>query len=98
MAGRGLQGDYRGSCVVCMQGTDTGLVFRGPAEFAIAGLVRMGVPQAQGAILVSKATGTAVGSVPSGDIDVPLRVCANDAARAGLSVGLIPSEAPLYAM
>ena len=42
-----LQGNYRGSCVVCMRGTDTALAFTGPAEWHLAGLVGLGVPEGE---------------------------------------------------
>ena len=41
----GLDGTHRDSCVVCLQGTDTGLSFTGPAEWAIAGLNHVCVRQ-----------------------------------------------------
>jgi hypothetical protein len=40
----GLQGDYWDSCVICLRGTDTGVVMHGPAEFVVGGLMALGVP------------------------------------------------------
>jgi hypothetical protein len=38
---------FDGSCIVCLEGTDTALGFRGPQEFAAAGLQVLGVPSDQ---------------------------------------------------
>jgi hypothetical protein len=37
----GLQGTYEGSCVICLQGCDTGLQFTGEAEWLVAGLMHL---------------------------------------------------------
>lgn len=41
-----LQGDHRGTCIVCFKPTDTGLGFRDDAEWCIAGLQTLGVAEA----------------------------------------------------
>lgn len=85
-----LQGDYEDSCAVCLRGTDTGLAFTGEAEWAIAGLYRLGIPQDQGAAMVEMFTGCEPGRVPSGEITVAVRVCRACASKANMPVGLIP--------
>ena len=37
----------RGSCIVCLHGTDTALAFRGSVEWVAAGLCALGVPADQ---------------------------------------------------
>jgi hypothetical protein len=44
----GLRGNYSGSCVVCLRGTDTGFAVRGDAEAVIAALIAAGVPESEG--------------------------------------------------
>lgn len=90
----GLSGDYRDSCVVCLQGTDTGLAFTGEAEWVIAGLVVLGVPREQ-------ADATAFpdsdpGMVPDGTVTVGVRVCQScvDASGTKMPVGLIVTGVP----
>jgi len=41
----GLDGSYRETCIVCLRGTDTGLAFEGEAEWLLAGLEQLGVPE-----------------------------------------------------
>lgn len=92
-----LQGTYESSCVVCMRGTDSGLAFRGVAEWATAGLMVLGVPDDQAAIIISTATGSDPGKVPAGEITVPVRVC-QDCVKdsgTGMTVGLLP-DIPVY--
>jgi hypothetical protein len=94
----GLQGDYRDSCTACMRPTDTGLAFRGEAEFIIAGLVCMGIPLDQASVSFSLATGSDPGTVPAGILTHVIRVCDDRASRAGLRIGLLAGESavPLY--
>lgn len=40
----GLNGDYRGACIACLQPTDTALAFKGDAEWLIAGLKFLSLP------------------------------------------------------
>jgi hypothetical protein len=76
----GLQGDYRGTCVVCVKPTDTGLAFIGEAEWVIAGLQVLGVPadQAEGTARQAwREQGRDVddGNVPDGELTATVRVC-----------------------
>jgi hypothetical protein len=87
----GLRGSYEDSCVVCLRGTDTGLVFAGEAEWAAAGLVNLGVPADQAVAILSHGTGSEPGKVPDGDITVMFRVCQACASKAQLPVGLVTS-------
>jgi hypothetical protein len=87
----GLRGTYEDSCVVCLRGTDTGLVFAGEAEWAAAGLVDIGVPEDQAIATVSHGTGSEPGTVPDGDITVMFRLCQVCASKARLPVGLVAS-------
>jgi hypothetical protein len=75
-----LQGNYRGACIVCLKGTDTGLTFRGRAEWIYAGLHVLGIPEDQvGATLASawRERGMDVpdDEVPRGEITETFRVC-----------------------
>jgi len=98
----GLDGTYRGACVVCLRGTDTGLAFSGEAEWAIAGLMGMGIPQDEASLMVSNSTGCDPGMVPLGEVTVCVRVCQQCANRAvdkngkGPKVGLLTNDIPNY--
>ena len=95
----GLDGTYRGSCAVCRRGTDTGLVFQGVAEWALAGLQVLGIPEDEAAIMLEQATGCDPGKVPTGEVTLPVRVCRQCAAASGtgMTVGLTSSgELPCY--
>lgn len=89
MPAPGIDGTYRHACVVCLRGTDTGLAFRGEPGQCVAGLVRLGVPREQAALMVP--VGGAAGDV----ITVPVRACRECAAGGGLEVGVFPMV-PLY--
>ena len=91
----GLDGTWRDSCVVCLQGTDTGLAFVGEAEWVIAGLTVLGIPEDQGTTMISEVTGCAPGNVPLGEVTMHVRVCAKCAAASGmgLTVGLLSDAA-----
>lgn len=99
MPAPGLDGTYRGSCVVCLRGTDTGLAFVGEGEWAIAGLMRLGIPRGEASIMVSAATGCDPGKVPIEEVMLPVRVCRQCAAASGtgVTVGVLSSgEVPSY--
>jgi ferredoxin len=73
---------YANTCIVCLKPTDTAMAFRGEAEWLIAGLVTLGVPedQAYGAYRQSENKGDADdledGEVRAGVHDMSVRVCA----------------------
>jgi hypothetical protein len=82
----GLRGDYDGTCVVCLTPTDTGLAFRGPAEFLIAGLTVLGVPEDQAHAVyrhsqAEEGNHLAPGQVKDGIHNLLIRVCARCVAR-----------------
>lgn len=97
----GIMGDYRESCVVCLQGTDTGLAVQGEAEVAQAVLQVMGVPSDQAATMAeayfAEVHGCTDGMVPGGVITFPVRICKACAEESGTSMvpGLLP-EVPVY--
>lgn len=97
----GIMGDYRESCVVCMQGTDTGLAVQGEAEVAQAVLQVMGVPSDQAATMAedyfAEVHGCTDGKVPAGTITFPVRICKACAEKTGTGMmpGLLP-EVPVY--
>ena len=70
-----LDGTYRDSCVVCLQGCDTHLGFRGEAEWCIAGFHVLGMPGEEAVQLVEYVTGHAPGQGPDGIITTVARVC-----------------------
>jgi hypothetical protein len=96
----GFQGDYTDSCIVCLQGCDTGLAFRGEAEWAVAGLRNLGVEHDVSATIIEQMFGCEPGMVPNGIITVPVRVCESCVAKSGLNmrVGLAVKggELPCY--
>ncbi len=80
-----LQGDYRGSCVVCLRGTDTALSFTGEAEWLVAGLQGLGIPDDQALVMTEEffaEKGADPGMVLDGDHTMPVRVCAECVAEA----------------
>lgn len=90
----GLNGDYQGSCIACLNGTDTGLVCDGDAEFAVAVLTCLGLPYDQAIAALGW-----TGQCPDGRVQVPVRVCAACAGRVGkgLPTGLVTGELPVVA-
>jgi hypothetical protein len=94
----GLDGSYTGSCVVCLQGCDTALAFRGEAEWVIAGLRVLGLPSDEAEQTLAHITGCAPGMVPNGELTIPVRVCEScaQASGAGMRVGLAHAEVPVY--
>jgi hypothetical protein len=94
----GLDGTYRGTCTVCLRGTDTGIAFFGEAEWVAAGMKVLGIPLEQAAVMISDVTGCGRGKVPAGRFQIVVRVC-RDCVRASgtlLRVGLIPDRIPCY--
>jgi hypothetical protein len=63
-------GRLPGLVLACLRGTDTGLIFAGQAEWAIAGLTVLGLPdsdaQAMTAMTWAEQYGCAPGEVPAG--------------------------------
>jgi hypothetical protein len=91
----GLNGDYRGACVVCLKGTDTALAFRGEAEWTLAGLMRLGLPKKEAyatleAFLTEFQPGHITGMVPPGVIAVPVQVCRRCAGKVKTAQGPCP--------
>ena len=92
----GLRGDYRGSCVVCLRPTDTGLASEGEAGFAVAMLIELGVPEGQAPDVVGLASGVEPGMAYIGRQTVVSRVCARCATAAGfVAPGLLATGAPV---
>jgi hypothetical protein len=93
-----LNGTYTSSCVVCLQGCDTALAFRGEAEWVIAGLCVLWVPLDEAGKILTFATGCEPGMVPNGELTVPVRVCETcvQTSGTGMRVGLVSAEVPVY--
>ena len=85
----GLTGTYEGSCISCLRGTDTGLIFDGPAEWAVAGLINLGLTYPEAHQTLGWTDGC-----PAGWLQTPIRVCADCAGRvgSGLPVGLVTGD------
>ena len=88
------------SCVACLRGdTNTGLALEGEGEWVIAGLMRMEIPKRDATVLVEDAAveryGCDPGKLPVEVMQIPYRVCAECAAKAGLTVGPVETP-PLY--
>jgi hypothetical protein len=83
----GLQGDHRGTCVVCIRPTDTGLKFKGDAEWIIASLMVLGLSQdvAYGVLIQGwqERYGTQNPNVPSGILTEQMRVCGSCVRKCG---------------
>jgi hypothetical protein len=94
----GLDGTYTGSCVVCLQGCDTALAFRGEAEWVIAGLMHLGLPHEEAEDTLSHVTDCAPGMVPDGELTIPVRVCEScvQASGTGMHVGPAHAQIPVY--
>ena len=96
----GLDGSFTGSCVVCRQGTDTGLAFYGKSEWMIAGLHALGVPAKHAGIIVSNVTGCEPGKVPEGEFPMTVRVCGACVTKSGTAMSvavLLPGgDVPTY--
>lgn len=80
----GAFGNYVGSCVACMRGTDTGLAFRGEIEFIAAALMMLGVPENQAISIVK--TSDAILIDGENRFVATMRVCAGCAERARVPV------------
>lgn len=94
----GLGGDYADSCVACLRGTDTGLAFAGEAEWSLAGMRVLGIPDDIAHVMLEQNTGCEPGKVPDGDITVALRVCKScvESTGTGMEVGLVATGVPTY--
>jgi hypothetical protein len=81
-----LEGYLRDSCVVCNQGTDTGMVFTGSAEWLIGGLMSLGIPEVTAHAKVINYfrdnKGAAPGMVLDGEHTIGVTVCAECVAKA----------------
>jgi hypothetical protein len=53
----GLDGTYRDTCIVCMRATDTQLAFDGSAEWLMAGLMVLGIPEGEASPIALRAPG-----------------------------------------
>jgi len=72
----GIDGTYSGSCVSCMRGTDTAISFAGSAEWIMAGLTVLGVPEKEAIDMTVNMFGCSPGMVPVGDnLSAIVRVC-----------------------
>jgi hypothetical protein len=71
----GIDGTHEDSCAICRKGTDTALVFRGEAEWLVAGLLNLGLSAETARISVSEYFGSPPGQVPDGIHTVVMRVC-----------------------
>jgi hypothetical protein len=90
----GLNGTYEDTCVICLQGTDTGLALIGEGEWVIAGLEMLGVPRDEAGDTASRAFGSPLGHVPIGqDLKVVVTVCAACVEKAGHG---FPRPTPLF--
>lgn len=91
-------GPLTGSCVSCLQGTDTGLTVIGEPEFIVYALELLGVPPEQGRALFCAWCGTEPDLVPDCVMTVVLRVCAACASRSQVELPepqlLLPGQRP----
>ena len=83
-----LQGNYSGSCVMCLRGTDTALAFTGEAEWLIAGLINLGLARDDAnrtAFAMFEDMGCDPDMVPEGRQTFGVRVCAECVSKAPYS-------------
>ncbi len=80
----GLLGNYEDSCVVCLEGTDTILAFRGIAGWIEALLEVLGIPEDQAVDTVSVGCDCPRGEVPEGIFTMTFRVCSDCASKANV--------------
>ena len=91
----GLQGTYAHSCVICLQGCDTGLALHGEAEWIIAGLLNLGIPDMdEAATMLGTLHGCDPGMVPNGLGTVTIQLCqacleASSLRDTGMVLGLL---------
>jgi hypothetical protein len=97
---RFVQGTYEGSCVICLQGTDTGLQFIGEAEWLVAALMHLGVRNQEEAVaVVGHCFSCDPGRLPNGVVTMPVRLCESCLKKSDrrMQVGLVASGAlPTY--
>jgi hypothetical protein len=88
----GLQGDYRDTCFICFQGTDSALGFKGSADWWAAGLIILGVPENEAINYVE--------NFAHADVDHPdvmvIRVCSQCATRAGFEAHWVDGPIKAY--
>ena len=91
----GLPGAYAHSCVICLQGCDTGLALHGEAEWIIAGLLNLGIPDMdEAATMLGTLHGCDPGMVPNGLGTVTIQLChacleASSLRDTGMVLGLL---------
>jgi hypothetical protein len=83
----GPGGDWRGSCVLCLHGTDTGMLLQGEAEWLVGAIRQLGV-SAEGAATMVTASfadlGCDPGLVPTSRLEMLVSICSRCAAAAGV--------------
>ena len=89
------------SCIVCFKGdTTTAVAFRGPAEWLIAGLWRLGVPKEQAEATILQLAHDEYecdyGQVPPGEMQNVVLVCEDCASKAELTAAPIGGEITQY--
>lgn len=77
-----------GSCAGCGLGTDTGIAFQGEPEWAVAGLMQLGIGYDEALLTFRAALGLESELVPD-YITVTTRVCAACARKAGFPVPVL---------
>lgn len=93
----GLDGTYRGSCALCLRGTDTAIGLAGEAEWIVAFFnVQMDIPDDQALIMLSSATNCDEGMVPPGVFSIVVRICRDCGREKKLQVGPFPGAVPHY--
>ena len=93
----GLSGDGRTSCVVCMGGTDTGMLLEGEAEWLAGAVSQLGIPIEQATTMVTASfadLGRDPTVPPPGRHEMLVRICARCAAAVGVPTapGLIATD------
>lgn len=92
-----------GSCISCFRaGTSTMVVFRGEAEWIVGGLASVGGLAADRAVrtfavLAAEELDSAPGTVPSGVVTLPVRLCPECAARNGVPAPALSAEGDVRA-
>ncbi len=83
----GPTGDWRGSCVLCLKSTDTGMLLQGEAEWLVGAISQLGIPAEQAETMVTAFFANLrcdPDVVPVGRQEMLVSICSRCAAAAGV--------------
>jgi hypothetical protein len=83
----GPAGAWRGPCVLCLNGTDTGMLLQGEAQWLVGAISQLGVSPERAATMVTASFAGQrcdPGLVPAGRQEMLVSICSRCAAAAGV--------------